>query len=172
MGKSIIKEKSMSKRIRIIALMTVFMFIGVSMNLFAQQKAQAEAKKKSTVKTSIKPKRKVITMDNGLVIEIVKEGATVACKKGDLVRVHYTGTFMDGKKFDSSLDRNQPFDFKLGAGMVIKGWDLGVEGMKLGEKRILTIPSDLAYGDRGAGGVIPPKATLKFEVELIAINPR
>lgn len=117
-------------------------------------------------------KGRVIKMDNGLQYEILKKGDGQACKKGDLVRVHYTGWLLDGKKFDSSVDRNQPFDFKLGAGMVIKGWDQGVDGMLIGEKRMLTIPSDLAYGERGAGGVIPPKATLKFEVELIAINPR
>lgn len=116
--------------------------------------------------------RKVVKMDSGLQYEVLVESQGEQCKKGDLVRVHYTGWLMDGTKFDSSLDRRQAFDFKLGAGMVIKGWDQGVEGMKIGEKRVLTIPSNLAYGDRGAGGVIPPKATLKFEVELLEINPK
>ncbi|HPY96685.1 MAG TPA: FKBP-type peptidyl-prolyl cis-trans isomerase [Candidatus Cloacimonadota bacterium] len=111
-------------------------------------------------------------MESGLQYEVLAEGQGEQCKKGDLVRVHYTGWLMDGTKFDSSLDRRQAFDFKLGAGMVIKGWDQGVEGMKIGEKRVLIIPSKLAYGDRGAGGVIPPKATLKFEVELLDINPK
>jgi FKBP-type peptidyl-prolyl cis-trans isomerase FkpA len=117
-------------------------------------------------------KGKIVKMESGLTYEITTKGNGEACKKGDLVRVHYTGWLLDGKKFDSSKDRNQPFDFKLGAGMVIKGWDQGVDGMKIGEVRMLTIPSDLAYGDRGAGGVIPPKATLKFEVQLLEINPK
>ncbi|MDX9977745.1 MAG: FKBP-type peptidyl-prolyl cis-trans isomerase [Candidatus Cloacimonadales bacterium] len=116
--------------------------------------------------------RKVVKMETGLQYEVLLEGKGEECKKGDLVRVHYTGWLLDGTKFDSSVDRRQAFDFKLGAGMVIKGWDQGVAGMKIGEKRMLTIPSDLAYGDRGAAGVIPPKATLKFEVELLEINPK
>ncbi len=116
-------------------------------------------------------KGKIIKMESGLQYEIIKAGNGETAKKGDLVRVHYTGWLMDGTKFDSSKDRKKPFDFKLGAGMVIKGWDQGVEGMKIGETRMLIIPSDLAYGDRGAGGVIPPKATLKFEVELLELNP-
>ena len=105
-----------------------------------------------------------------LQVEVLKEGAGVGAKAGDTVSVHYTGTLTDGKKFDSSLDRGQPFSFKLGAGLVIKGWDQGLLGMKVGEKRKLTIPSDLAYGDRGAGGIIPPGATLIFEVEMMKIN--
>jgi peptidylprolyl isomerase/FKBP-type peptidyl-prolyl cis-trans isomerase FkpA len=109
---------------------------------------------------------------DGLRIEILKEGIGVAAKKGDMVMVHYTGTLENGFKFDSSLDRGEPFSFKLGAGQVIKGWDLGVVGMKIGEKRKLTISSELAYGDAGipqAG--IPAKATLIFEVELLSIQP-
>jgi FKBP-type peptidyl-prolyl cis-trans isomerase len=106
----------------------------------------------------------------GVQIEILKEGTGTAAKNGDKVSVHYTGTLENGTKFDSSVDRGTPFEFSLGAGQVIPGWDIGVEGMKIGEKRKLTIPSELAYGSRGAGGVIPPNATLIFEVELLGIK--
>jgi FKBP-type peptidyl-prolyl cis-trans isomerase len=103
--------------------------------------------------------------------EDLKEGTGEAAKAGDRVSVHYTGTLKsNGKKFDSSLDRNEPFEFTLGGGQVIKGWDLGVAGMKVGGKRKLTIPSALGYGGRGAGKDIPPNADLVFEVELLAIK--
>ena len=107
---------------------------------------------------------------NGVQIEILKEGAGIEAKNGNTVAVHYTGILENGTKFDSSVDRRIPFEFTLGAGQVIKGWDIGVEGMRAGEKRKLTIPPDLAYGSRGAGGVIPPNATLIFEVELLGIT--
>ena len=104
-------------------------------------------------------------------MEVLKEGAGEGAKKGDKVTVHYVGTLEDGTKFDSSLDRGQPFVFTLGIGQVIEGWDLGVLGMKKGEKRKLVIPSELGYGDIGTpGGPIPPKATLIFEIELLGIN--
>ena len=106
----------------------------------------------------------------GIEIEILKEGTGTAAKNGDAVSVHYVGTLENGVKFDSSIDRGVPFEFTLGAGQVIPGWDIGVEGMKIGEKRKLVIPSSLAYGERGAGGVIPPNATLVFEVELLGIK--
>ena len=105
-----------------------------------------------------------------LKIEDVKAGEGTEAEGGKTVVVHYTGMFLDGKKFDSSLDRKQPFSFVLGAGQVIPGWDKGVAGMKVGGKRKLTIPPELAYGERGAGGVIPPNTTLMFEVELIEVK--
>ena len=100
--------------------------------------------------------------------EVVGTGAEA--KSGDRVTVNYTGWLSDGRKFDSSLDRRRPFSFTLGAGEVISGWDQGVAGMKVGGKRKLTIPPDLGYGAEGAGGVIPPNATLTFEVELLKIR--
>ncbi len=104
-------------------------------------------------------------------IEDVKTGTGAAAKAGDRVSVHYTGTLIDGTKFDSSHDRGQPFSFPLGAGRVIRGWDVGVEGMQIGGIRKLTIPPEEGYGARGTpGGPIPPNATLLFEVELLAIQ--
>jgi FKBP-type peptidyl-prolyl cis-trans isomerase FkpA len=97
-------------------------------------------------------------------------GTGAEAQPGKTAVVHYTGWLMDGTKFDSSRDRNQPFSFPLGAGRVIKGWDEGVAGMKVGGKRTLIVPPDLGYGARGAGGVIPPNATLKFEVELLDVK--
>jgi len=103
-------------------------------------------------------------------VEDIEGGDGAVTEEGDTIVVHYTGTLEDGTKFDSSLDRNEPFEFALGAGQVIPGWDQGLKGMKVGGKRKLTIPPELAYGSQGAGGVIPPDATLIFEVELLEIK--
>jgi FKBP-type peptidyl-prolyl cis-trans isomerase FkpA len=114
------------------------------------------------------------TTASGLKIEEVVEGSGAAAAAGQQVSVHYTGWLTDGvikgRKFDSSKDRGDPFEFPLGAGHVIKGWDEGVQGMKVGGTRLLTIPPALGYGARGAGGVIPPNATLLFEVELLKLG--
>ena len=108
-----------------------------------------------------------ITTASGLQYEDIKVGSGATATAGKMVSVHYTGWLTDGSKFDSSKDRNEPFDFNLGAGQVIKGWDEGVQGMQVGGVRKLTIPASLGYGARGAGGVIPPNATLVFEVEFL-----
>lgn len=105
-----------------------------------------------------------------LKVEDVQVGSGEEAVEGKEVKVHYTGTLTDGKKFDSSLDRNEPFSFRLGAGMVIPGWEQGIKGMKVGGKRKLTVPPQLGYGERGAGGVIPPNATLLFDVELLEVK--
>jgi FKBP-type peptidyl-prolyl cis-trans isomerase FkpA len=109
-------------------------------------------------------------MPDGLQYTDEQVGTGTEATPGKTAVVHYTGWLMDGTKFDSSLDRNQPFSFPLGGGQVIKGWDEGVVGMKVGGKRTLIIPPSLGYGARGAGGVIPPNATLKFEVQLLDVR--
>lgn len=126
----------------------------------ASQSATTQNTEGTTVKTA-----------SGLAYTETKAGDGPAPKAGDIVSVHYTGKLTDGKKFDSSVDRGEPFQFPLGAGRVIKGWDEGIALMKKGGKAILTIPPELGYGARGAGGVIPPNATLVFEVELVDILP-
>jgi peptidylprolyl isomerase len=128
-----------------------------------QQGEKKEEKEKMWTKT-----------DSGLQYRDVKEGTGEKAAKGQTALVHYTGWLWandtKGKKFDSSKDRGEPFDFPIGAGQVIKGWDEGVAGMKVGGKRELVIPPELGYGARGAGGVIPPNSTLFFEVELLRIQ--
>jgi FKBP-type peptidyl-prolyl cis-trans isomerase FkpA len=110
------------------------------------------------------------TTASGLIYEDITVGSGEAAVAGKSVSVHYTGWLTDGRKFDSSKDRNDPFSFPLGARHVIAGWDEGVQGMQVGGVRKLTIPPELGYGARGAGGVIPPNATLVFEVELLSVG--
>ena len=115
-------------------------------------------------------KTKTITTSSGLKYTVLKAGKGALPQKGQTVFVHYTGTLTNGKKFDSSRDKGEPFSFPLGEGRVIPGWDEALSTMKVGERRKLTIPPQLAYGSSGAGGVIPPNATLIFDVELLKIG--
>lgn len=116
-----------------------------------------------------RPEGNEVTTSSGLQYIDITIGAGATAQAGQNVSVHYTGWLENGQKFDSSVDRGQPFSFPLGVGRVIRGWDEGVQGMKVGGKRKLIIPSNLGYGARGAGGAIPPNATLIFEVELLGI---
>lgn len=129
-----------------------------------------DGEEKPNMSNQTPPGEKIVTTATGLqyIDQVVGTGAEA--KPGMNVSVHYTGWLTNGTKFDSSKDRGQPFEFPLGASRVIKGWDEGVAGMKIGGKRKLTIPSDLGYGARGAGNVIPPNATLVFEVELLGVK--
>lgn len=137
----------------------------------AKKAAPTGAKKAAKAGKVVPAKeRKTVTTPSGLQYEDLDIGAGPQPKTGDTVAVHYTGWLTDGKKFDSSRDRGQPFEFTLGRGQVIKGWDEGVGSMNVGGKRKLTIPPELGYGARGYPGAIPPNATLVFEVELVRIK--
>ncbi len=121
--------------------------------------------------TSQNNKNDMVTkLNNGLIIENLQEGTGQELKDGDTATFHYTGTLEDGTKFDSSLDRGEPFTIPIGQGFVIQGWEEGLPGMKVGGRRKLTIPPELGYGETGAGNVIPPNATLIFEVELLEVS--
>lgn len=132
--------------------------------------AMATPPEKSPQTTPDRSKKMATTTASGLIYEDIVEGSGATASAGHSVVVHYTGWLTNGTKFDSSKDRNEPFEFRLGAGQVIRGWDEGVAGMKEGGQRKLTIPAQLGYGARGAGGVIPPNAVLVFDVELIKVK--
>jgi FKBP-type peptidyl-prolyl cis-trans isomerase len=152
-------------RIVIILILVVAVAIGV---FFAIQKGQQTAP--TEAQSPAVAAGEMITTQSGLQYQDLVVGTGSEAVAGKSVSVHYTGWLEDGTKFDSSLDRGQPFTFTLGAGQVIPGWDEGVAGMKVGGKRKLVIPPDLGYGSQGAGGVIPPNATLIFEVELLEVK--
>lgn len=136
----------------------------------APQVAQAEAPSLAPTSSPAQESQIVITTPSGLKYVDLVEGTGATPQPGQTVVVHYTGTLEDGTKFDSSRDRGQPFKFRIGVGQVIKGWDEGVGTMRVGGRRQLTIPAALGYGERGAGGVIPPNATLLFDVELLKLG--
>jgi len=147
-------------------LIVLFLFILVFAVVFALNWDNIFSKNVSTGEIN----SDMITTSSGLQYQDITMGTGDTAKAGDNVSVHYTGWLDDGTKFDSSVDRGQPFEFTLGIGSVIRGWDEGVAGMKVGGVRKLTIPSELGYGDQGAGGLIGPGATLIFDVELLGIK--
>lgn len=136
----------------------------------SESPAQAQTEPASQKNEQQASEESIITTNSGLKIAVLKEGSGQEAKLGNIVSVHYTGQFEDGRKFDSSVDRGQPFQFTLSKGQVIDGWIEGVAGMKIGEKRKLIIPPHLAYGERGHPGGIPPNSTLVFEVELLGVK--
>ncbi|MGB3655631.1 MAG: FKBP-type peptidyl-prolyl cis-trans isomerase [Rivularia sp. (in: cyanobacteria)] len=173
--------KAILKRVGFVLLCVVFLGCAqisteapdtnASQNTIQESPASTTVADSTTTKASDnKMSDGIVTTPSGLKYEVLKEGTGETPKSGQNVTVHYTGTLEDGTKFDSSRDRGQPFQFKIGQGQVIKGWDEGLSTMKVGGRRNLIIPPELGYGSRGAGGVIPPNATLNFDVELLGVN--
>ena len=167
----------MKKNLAVIAAAVAALGLGLlALPLSAQEKAapKTEAKPAAERAAADKKESKIVKTPSGLQYEDVKVGTGAEPKAGQTCSVHYTGWLYDngvkGKKFDSSVDRGQPFQFPVGQGRVIRGWDEGVLSMKIGGKRNLIIPPGLGYGSQGAGGVIPPNATLFFEVELLGVK--
>lgn len=156
----------MSKRAIYIGVGLLVIVIG----FFLFKSSNGKNTSSEEIKQDLNKQTNIATDSAKLIIEDIKVGDGKEVKSGDTVVMHYKGTLTDGTKFDSSYDRNEPFTTQIGVGQVIKGWDQGVPGMKIGGKRKLTIPSDLGYGASGAGAVIPPNATLIFEVELVEIK--
>jgi len=153
-----------------IILVIVLIIIIAAIYLFSQQNKMTQPINQNPQPEQQNPQTLSNYEIEGMKVEILKEGTGEAAKTDNTVSVHYVGTLENGTKFDSSIDRGEPFSFTLGENRVIQGWELGVLGMKVGEKRKLTIPSDLAYGNQAVGSVIPANATLVFEVELMGIN--
>ena len=147
-------------RQRLILLSSVLSLVGLTVFTFAEEKKMS----------SNEAAGQVVTTESGLRYIDLVAGTGRQAELGDTATVHYTGWLADGRKFDSSVDRKEPFSFRVGAGQVIKGWDEGVGTMKVGGKRKLTIPPQLGYGARGAGNVISPNATLTFDVELLGLR--
>lgn len=152
--------------IGVVILVLIFGYLLISNKQVKKEEVKESKLTENKMDTSVNNS----TQSGKLKIEDLKGGEGKEAKSGDSVVMHYKGTLVDGTKFDSSYDRGEPFTTQIGVGQVIKGWDLGVPGMKIGGKRKLTIPPDLAYGERGAGAVIGPNATLIFEVELLDIK--
>ena len=157
----------------VFAYVLIIIFVGLGVWLFARKgnKAPEGLLVPPTATPTPAPANTLIKMENGLQIQDLTVGTGAEVRLGQGLTMHYSGTLEDGTKFDSSYDRGEPFQFVLGAGQVIKGWDLGVQGMKVGGKRKLIIPSSLGYGERGIGP-IPPNATLIFEVEVLAAQDK
>jgi peptidylprolyl isomerase len=157
----------------IVALFSICLLSIFAFQVDAQTKRRRIPKKPvATTKPADANKPAGVTTPSGLTYLITKAGTGRQPKTGETVIINYTGTLTNGSKFDSSHDRNEPFSFKLGVGQVIKGWDEGVSHLRVGDQAILVIPSELGYGSRGAGGVIPPNATLIFVVEVLDVKAK
>lgn len=154
------------------AIICTLLAVAALVYLVSQNKAADSSDTESTANSNLTTNTNTMSEEQNskLKIDIIKEGSGDGAKKGQTVAVDYTGKFTDGKVFDSSIPRNEPLVLTLGAGMVIQGWDLGIVGMKVGEERRLTIAPELAYGASGIGGVIPPNATLIFDVTMRSIK--
>ena len=152
------------KVLGVVAVFSLILFIG------SKLLSRFSNNSNSIDETNVVVSEDSMEKDDQLGTEDIKTGDGAEVKGGDTVSVHYTGTLTDGTKFDSSKDRNEPFSFTVGVGEVIKGWDLGLIGMKVGGVRKLTIPSDLGYGEQGSPPVIPPNSTLVFEIELLEVK--
>lgn len=165
----IMNEASKNKWIAVVVaiIIAAFFFGGVFLYSFNSKSTEPIT---STTMTKTNMNTNITTSPEGLIIDEQRLGTGETAVAGKTVSVNYLGTLEDGTKFDSSYDRGQPIVFTLGVGQVIQGWDQGVAGMKVGGKRRLVIPAALAYGDRGAGALIPPGATLVFDVELVAVK--
>jgi peptidylprolyl isomerase len=159
--------REIGQKRHMVAFTGIVLLLGVGLHAVAGQTPNKPAKPAAGKKPAAV---KWVTTKSGLKYQDVKVGTGPSPKAGQTVTVHYTGTLTNGTKFDSSRDRGQPFEFTIGVAQVIKGWDEGVMSMKVGGRRNLLIPPDLGYGERGAGGVIPPNATLKFDVELLGVK--
>ncbi len=166
------KAEQASGRRNLIVLVVVMILIGVAIGAFFALRGGSTPAEPQPASNPADPVESivVITTNSGLQYQQLKAGSGQAAQAGDTVAVHYTGWLTDGKKFNSSVDRGTPFEFTLGRGSVIKGWDEGVEGMQVGEVRKLIIPAELAYGERSIGGVVPSNSILVFDVELVEIK--
>jgi len=162
----------MNKRLIIILIILIVAIVGIWLAYKNPQPAAVSFSSESSAVVDA-PEQNISPTSydiQGMKVEILQQGSGEVAKAGDTVTVNYVGNLQNGTKFDSSIDRGQTFQLTLGQNSVIKGWELGVTGMKVGEKRRLTIPPELAYGAQGAGGVIPPNATIIFEIDLLGIN--
>jgi FKBP-type peptidyl-prolyl cis-trans isomerase FkpA len=166
------KEKQAARRRNLLVLVAVLILVGGAAALFFVFRGGSAPAGPQTVNNPADPVEGivVITTDSGLQYQELKAGSGPAAQEGNTVFVHYTGWLTDGKKFDSSLDRGTPFEFTLGRGGVIQGWEEGVAGMQVGGMRKLIIPAELAYGERSIGDLIPANSVLVFDVELVEIR--
>ena len=154
----------------IVLVLAVAAIVSARRSSYSNQSEDTSGQELLTSQAEASPELNAGSFPSGLKVDDLVLGSGAVAVRGSTLTVNYLGVLIDGTKFDSSYDRGEPFQFVLGAGAVIAGWDIGLDGMKVGGKRRLTIPSDLAYGDRGAGNIIPPNATLVFEIELLGVK--